>query len=217
MRSWCGVGAGVMAPVSPIGGDGLRHESSAADKEMPEELRRLAALSCLKDDTMPPPGLLAKLRHGVACFYPELPWGSPPAWKESGHPTTGWLVTWEIVTCLAVIWVGATLPYASFFDGSKHREHQFLFCALSKSGTWPPTAQSTWAGVDILCDCLFFLDLGIGHRHTFSCLGFCAAFLIFPTLYVLWFVMTFKAHHRDDSRNITISQITNPIRTGAAL
>ena len=66
MRSWCGVGAGVMAPVSPIGGDGLRHESSAADKEMPEELRRLAALSCLKDDTMPPPGLLAKLRHGVA-------------------------------------------------------------------------------------------------------------------------------------------------------
>ena len=137
-------------------------QGGATDEAMSEELRRLAALSCLRDDSMPPPGLLPKLRSGVACFYPELPWGSPPAWKESGHPTTAWLVTWELVTCLAVVWVGGSLPYAAFIDGAKHRNHQFLGgCAIYKWGTWPPSSASVWAGVDLLCDFLFFLDLSI--------------------------------------------------------
>ena len=42
------------------------------------------------DPSLPPQGLLNKLRAGYACFYPELPWGAPPSWKESGHTTTSW-------------------------------------------------------------------------------------------------------------------------------
>jgi len=148
-----------MPPVAPLPRSATVPDAQDA---ISEELRRLAALSGLKDDSLPPPGLVAKLRRGVACFYPELPWGSPPAWKESGHPTTTWLVSWELVTCLAVVWVGLSLPYASFLDGSKSPEHQFLGgCAASKWGMWPPNAASSIAGVDLLCDFLFFIDLVI--------------------------------------------------------
>ena len=32
-------------------------------------------------------------------------------------------------------------------------------CAFEKWGVWPPTAPSVWAGVDLLCDCMFVTDL----------------------------------------------------------
>jgi hypothetical protein len=114
------------------------------------------------DWELPPRSILEKLRNGYACFYPELPWGSPPAWKESGHPTTTWLVTWEAITCVACIWVALSLPYASFIDGAKALPYQQLSgCAVHRWGDWPPSGPSLYAGVDLACDILFAIDLAI--------------------------------------------------------
>jgi len=102
------------------------------------EMQRLASLGKLKNADTPPSGLFNKVNAGSACFYPELPWGSPPAWKESGNPTTTWLVSWEGLTGLACIWVGASLPYASFIDGVKDSEHRlFGGCAVEKWSAFP--------------------------------------------------------------------------------
>ena len=47
----------------------------------------------------------------------------------------------------------------------------------------------------------FFLNMGIGHEHTFSCLAFCSAFMIGPTLYTLAKIvrmMPTSSHAYDD-------------------
>jgi len=109
----------------------------------------------------PPAGFLNKIRAGYAAFYPELPWGAPPAWKETGNTSTSWLVTWEFVLCLACMWVAITLPYSLFLDAQKGKHSLLKKCAASVWGLWPPTAESVYAALDLLCDSLFIIDLPI--------------------------------------------------------
>ena len=106
-----------------------------------------------------------------AWFFPELPWGAPPSWQLAGSPQTQWLLPWEIVTSLACIYVGLKVPYASFMDNVKEADDQmFSGCALRALGTWSGEdseggwkmrTQSVAAGLDLTCDVLFLLDMGI--------------------------------------------------------
>jgi len=113
-------------------------ETKRTSAHLQAEMQRLTSLGKLKNADTPPSGIFNKVHAGFACFYPELPWGSPPAWKESGNPTTTWLVSWEGLTGLACIWVGVSLPYASFIDGAKDSEHQlFGGCAVEKWSAFP--------------------------------------------------------------------------------
>jgi hypothetical protein len=106
-----------------------------------------------------------------AWFFPELPWGAPPSWQLAGSPQTEWLLPWEIATSLACIYVGVKVPYASFMDNVKEPGDQvFSGCALlylgkwsdeSSEGGWKTRTQSVCAGLDLTCDVLFLLDMGI--------------------------------------------------------
>ena len=155
--TWTGSNAGSTAGTSNLLDDMAR--AASLYKE-----RAFAALRETKkipvDPSLPPQGLLNKLRAGYACFYPELPWGAPPSWKESGHTTTSWLVTWEFITGCACFWVAFSLPYSFCIDGVKLKEHQiFVGCAIEKWGKLPPTPSSVYAGLDLLCDTMFLVDM----------------------------------------------------------
>ena len=44
--------------------------------------------------------------------------GAPPAWKETGHPSTTWLVTWEFILCIACVWsLSLSLSLSLSFEG----------------------------------------------------------------------------------------------------
>lgn len=109
--------------------------------------------------------------HGRAWFYPELPWGAPPSWQLLGSPQTKWLLPWEICTSCAVVYVGLKVPYTSFIDNVKEPGDQiFGGCNLNALGTWSDEqtelgwkvrAQSATAGIDLVCDIMFALDIAI--------------------------------------------------------
>ena len=60
--------------------------STADARHEPPGLPRRNTLDRLKDAHTPPPGFFAKIRHGVAAFYPELPWvrTAECAWRYCG-------------------------------------------------------------------------------------------------------------------------------------
>ena len=136
-------------------------EEAPSDQARDEyKLNEQDALNPASDWENVPTGIINKLLAGYAILYPELPWGSPPSWKKPGQTTQAQLVAWEFSTAVACLWVAVSLPYALLIDGAKHADHQFLGgCAFGRWGVWPPTGASAWAGVDLLCDCMFGVDL----------------------------------------------------------
>ena len=98
-------------------------------------------------------------RGGRARVFPDLPWGAPPSWGQSGKPTK-WLIYWEFLTSALCLYVGIKVPYESGFDSVKSTTHQlFSDCALNQivaSGY-----EQAFAVVDLLIDFCFFIDLVI--------------------------------------------------------
>ena len=94
-------------------------------------------------------------------MYPELPWGAPPSWNRQGKIGGVFLVYWEMLTCLACVYVAITVPYIVGIDEVKGEDALFGQCvigqiaALTRGGDW----QGIIAVVDLICDCLFVLDL----------------------------------------------------------
>jgi hypothetical protein len=71
---------------------------------------------------------------GVPCsrawVYPELPWGAPPSWSKQPQFGGTFLVYWELLTCLACVYVAITVPYIAGIDEAKGEYSLFGDCVL---------------------------------------------------------------------------------------
>ena len=95
-----------------------------------------------------------------AWVYPELPWGAPPSWERHGKFGGVFLVYWEMLTCIACVYVAITVPYIVGIDEVKGELCFFGECVILQiaelsNHSW----QAYIAMMDLVCDCLFVLDL----------------------------------------------------------
>ena len=95
-----------------------------------------------------------------AWVYPELPWGAPPSWERRGKFGGVFLVYWEMLTCIACVYVAITVPYIVGIDEVKGELSFFGECVILQiaelsNHSW----QAYIAMMDLVCDCLFVLDL----------------------------------------------------------
>ncbi len=53
------------------------------------------------------PNRSKNVKENRAWFYPDLPWGAPPSSSDGvNRQPTPWLLYWEIVTCIACLYIG---------------------------------------------------------------------------------------------------------------
>ena len=121
-----------------IGSDGLLEQYGLADG--------------LDDNQKNSVGWGSALRR--AWFYPDLPWGAPPNWKEN-QPGRRFLVLWELLTMMGCIYVAVTVPYKLGFTdtlGTVDEGCSFEFHRLDDHDALLHIG-------DMMCDAVFVLDL----------------------------------------------------------
>jgi len=95
-------------------------------------------------------------------FYPELPWGAPPNWRDkAGHGRT-FLNCWEIWTFLCCIYVAGMVPWVLGFS----READIALgdaieeqCMITNLLTGPPDYTKIVFVLDLVVDTTFFIDI----------------------------------------------------------
>ena len=98
-----------------------------------------------------------------AWFYPELPWGAPPNWRDkSGYGRT-FLTVWELWTFCCCIYVAGMVPWVLGFsreteDTLKESiEKECMISGLLWSGL--STYEEVIFLMDLVVDITFFLDI----------------------------------------------------------